>query len=106
MRIRSIRRLGELTRDQANADVAVRGPAETLSEPEAARYIGMSNGWLKKSRTRRFSSVTDAPPFVRAGARRIVYRRRDLDEWLALRVERVGPPERVIDYEAPIPRRE
>jgi hypothetical protein len=65
-----------------------------MSEVDAARYIGMSGGWLKKSRTRRFRCVTDAPPFVRAGSRRIVCRRRDLDVWLAARLERVGPATR------------
>ncbi len=64
--------------------------AETMSAAEAARYLGMSGGWLKKSRTRRFIGATDAPPFVRAGTRRILYRRCDLDSWLASHVEHVG----------------
>ena len=55
--------------------------SETLSEADAACYIGMSAAWLKKSRTRSFSADIDAPAFVRAGAKRVVYRRRDLDEW-------------------------
>lgn len=63
-------------------------PSESLSEPEAARYIGMSAAWLKKSRTRSFSEDIDAPAFVRAGAKRVVYRRRDLDEWLERNVHR------------------
>jgi len=62
------------------------GP-NTLSEREAAVYIGMSTGWLKKSRTARFRGIIDAPPFVRAGATRIVYRRQDLDAWLARHVD-------------------
>lgn len=63
-------------------------PSEMLSEADAARYIGMSAAWLKKSRTRSFSVNIDAPAFVRAGAKRVVYRRRDLDEWLERNVHR------------------
>ena len=92
MRIRSIR-YRPSSQGPVEPDRTV-VPAETLSERDAARYIGMSDGWLKKSRTRRFRGVSQAPPFVRAGARRIVYRRRDLDEWLAMRVHHVGPAPR------------
>jgi hypothetical protein len=59
----------------------VGSPKAALTEAEAGRYIDMSSGWLKKSRTQRFRSVIDAPPFVRAGAKRVVYRREDLDAW-------------------------
>lgn len=58
------------------------GVSDVLVEADAARYIGMSAAWLKKSRTRSFNAEIDAPPFVRAGAKRVIYRRRDLDEWL------------------------
>jgi predicted DNA-binding transcriptional regulator AlpA len=51
----------------------------SLTEAEAAQYIGMSRAWLKKSRTT--GGSTDAPPFVRCGRRRIAYRRTDLDAW-------------------------
>ncbi len=68
-----------------------REPAPTLGEAEAARYIGMSAGWLKKSRTARFRSEIDGPPFIRCGARRVVYRRVDLDAWLARHQEVGGP---------------
>ena len=62
-----------------------------LSEAEAARHIGMSAAWLKKSRTKRFCHVVDAPSYVRAGARRIVYRLTDLDKWQEHHLESVGP---------------
>ena len=65
--------------------------AQTLSEAEAARYLGMSPAWLKKSRTRRFVNTYDAPPFVRNGRRRIVYRRIDLDDWQRRHVQHAGP---------------
>ena len=42
-------------------------------------------------RTRRFKGIVDAPPFIRAGAKRVVYRREDVDAWLARHIERVGP---------------
>jgi predicted DNA-binding transcriptional regulator AlpA len=89
MRVRSISHLNRpmaATAPRPDADV----PPASLSERDAARYIGMSAAWLKKSRTRLFLGTTDAPPFVRAGARRIVYRRVDLDEWQQDRVARVG----------------
>jgi len=93
MRIRSIRN----TTVEAGRAVETRGAAATgspkaaLSEVEAAEYIGMSPGWLKKSRTRRFRGVIDAPPFVRAGAKRVVYRVDDLEAWQERHLEQVGP---------------
>lgn len=101
MRIRSIHTERRVERADAVDRLAGTAPAEALSELEAARYIGMSAGWLKKSRTKRFRHRADAPPFVRAGARRIVYRRKDLDAWLALHVEHAGTAARVVDYEVP-----
>jgi hypothetical protein len=94
MRVRSIRnREGH---DQGNghdvvSERVVSLPKAALTEAEAARYIGMSSGWLKKSRTQRFRGVIDAPPFVRAGAKRVVYRREDLDAWQERHLEQVGP---------------
>ncbi len=93
MRVRSIRNQPE--RETHADDAPTRADASTpksaLSEAEAARYIGMSAGWLKKSRTSRFRTVIDAPPFVRAGAKRVVYRLEDLDAWQERHLERVGP---------------
>ena len=80
MRVKSIRRSDQATaRSMAQPETAIL-PA-SLSEREAARYIGMSAAWLKKSRTRRFHAIADAPRYVRAGTRRIVCRRVDLDDW-------------------------
>ena len=80
MRVRSIKHLDHSTALSTAQPEAGTLPA-SLSEREAARYIGMSAAWLKKSRTRRFRGLADAPPYVRAGVRRIVYRRDDLDDW-------------------------
>src|SRR5437867_2675509 len=91
MRVRSIRNRAE---EQGEADAvapATSSPKQALTEVEAAMYIGMSSAWLKKSRTQRFRDVIDAPPFVRAGAKRVVYRREDLDAWQERHLERVGP---------------
>lgn len=91
MRVRSIRnRAGQQEPVDALAP-ATALPTQALSETDAARYIGMSPAWLKKSRTQRFCRVTDAPPFVRAGVKRVVYRRQDLDAWQERHLERVGP---------------
>ncbi len=62
-----------------------------LTEAEAALYIGMSAAWLKKSRVACMRGRADAPPFVKAGRRRVVYRRRDLDEWLAGHLQTASP---------------
>ncbi len=93
MRIRSIRNRSEedVETSHGTAAPATVSPRSALTEAEAARYIGMSPGWLKKSRTRRFRDVTDAPPFVRAGVKRVVYRLEDLDAWQEHHLEQVGP---------------
>lgn len=74
------------------------GPAERtrrfiaeVTEAEAAEFIGMSAAWLKKSRTRRFRGAIDAPPFIRAGIKRVVYRLEDLATWQERHLEHVGP---------------
>ena len=89
MRVRSIRHSGQAHGPSTAQPESTILPA-SLSEREAARYIGMSAAWLKKSRTRRFRSTADAPRYVKAGARRIVYRRVDLDEWQLHHTTSVG----------------
>lgn len=54
----------------------------TMSEADAARYINVSVGWLRKSRCTQFREAMDGPTFVRLGARRVTYLRADLDAWL------------------------
>lgn len=49
-----------------------------ISPPEAAKYIGMSESWLSKSRM----MGMDAPHHIKIG-RRVVYDTADLDTWLA-----------------------
>jgi predicted DNA-binding transcriptional regulator AlpA len=90
MRIKSIRHRSH----QHEATDEISAPEDsgnTLSEAQAATYLGMSAAWLKKSRTRRFLQTADAPPFIRNGKRRIVYRRADLDEWQRRHLQHVGP---------------
>ena len=72
MRVRSIRNIAERDVEKINGAPVEppRTPRTALTEAEAAQYIGMSAAWLKKSRTRRFRGTIDAPPFVRAGAKR------------------------------------
>src|SRR4051812_24379098 len=55
---------------------------EMLRSAEAARYIDMSDSWLRQSR---MLDRTDGPPFLRQG-RAIRYRRSDLDRWLERRL--------------------
>ena len=92
MRIRTVGNVERDNRHGGDSGVAVvKPPKAALTETEAARYIGMSAAWLKKSRTQRFRNVIDAPPFVRAGSKRVVYRQDDLDAWQERHLERVGP---------------
>ena len=91
MRVRSIRNGAEEVGEANAVPQATGSPKQALTEEEAARYIGMSSAWLKKSRTQRFRNVIDAPPFVRAGAKRVVYRREDLNAWQERHLEEVGP---------------
>lgn len=89
MRVRSIRHAGQAAAaSTAQPETSVL--PVSLSEREAARYIGMSAAWLKKSRTRRFRARAHAPRYVKAGVRRIVYRRVDLDEWQLQHTTSVG----------------
>jgi predicted DNA-binding transcriptional regulator AlpA len=94
MRVRSIRNCtaGEAAEDrQSTATPTNVKPSRVLTEKEAAQFIGMSSAWLKKSRTKRFRGVIDAPPFVRAGVKRVVYRIADLEAWQERHLEHVGP---------------
>lgn len=93
MRVRSIRNIGEHQVENGSGPLteSPRTPKTALTEAEAAHYIGMSAAWLKKSRTKRFRDVIDAPPYVRAGAKRVVYRIEDLDAWQERHLEHVGP---------------
>jgi hypothetical protein len=60
----------------------------TLREPGAADYIGLTQAYLRATRSGR---GTPGPPYVRIG-RTIVYRISDLDAWLE--EHRVVPRER------------
>ena len=53
----------------------------TLYDHEVAKYISMSESWLRQSRV---SGNPDAPPFVKLG-RAVRYLRDDLDRWLEKR---------------------
>ncbi len=55
----------------------------TMSEAEAARYLGLSRAYLRQSRMRRPKRMIDAPSYIRAG-RAIRYLRADLDHWLSI----------------------
>ena len=94
MRVRSIRSIaaGDVGEDRPRtANETSTKPSTALTEAEAAQFIGMSAAWLKKSRTRRFRGVIDAPPFIRAGVKRVVYRIEDLEAWQERHLEHVGP---------------
>lgn len=57
-------------------------PLATLTEADAARYIGLSRAYLRQSRMRVPRRGIDGPPYIRVG-RAIRYLRADLDRWLA-----------------------
>ncbi len=75
--------------EEGAGDVPAAPPA-LLSADDAAMYVGMSSGWLKKSRTKRLAGKCDAPPFVKLGVRRVAHRRKDLDEWIDSHVQYVS----------------
>ncbi len=53
-------------------------PVKTLSDKQAARYIGFSTSWLRQSR---MTGNPHAPPFLKFG-RAVRYLVEDLDAWL------------------------
>jgi predicted DNA-binding transcriptional regulator AlpA len=65
----------------AGPETGGRNP-DLLRSPEAARYIDMSDSWLRQTR---MADRTDGPPFLRQG-RAVRYRRNDLDRWLERRL--------------------
>src|SRR4051812_38280525 len=65
----------------AGRAAADRNP-DMLRSTEAARYIDMSDSWLRQTR---MIGRIDGPPFLRQG-RAIRYRRSDLDRWLERRL--------------------
>jgi predicted DNA-binding transcriptional regulator AlpA len=81
-----VHRIATVTPRQTTEPASATWPAVSPNEADAARYIGMSAAWLKKSRTKRCREHSDAPPFVRVGTRRVVYRRADLDAWQQARI--------------------
>jgi predicted DNA-binding transcriptional regulator AlpA len=93
MRVRTIRHIAasDAAEDRSRAANGMSPqPSTALTEAEAAQFIGMSAAWLKKSRTKRFRHVIDAPPFIRAGVKRVVYRIEDLEAWQEGHLEHVG----------------
>ncbi len=50
----------------------------TLTSPEAAHYIGMSESWMRQSRMR---GNPDAPPYLKIG-KSVRYLKPDLDTYL------------------------
>ena len=58
----------------------------TMSTREAAEYVGLRPQTLINGRC---DGTLDIP-YVKVSARRVVYRQRDLDEWMALRTVRPG----------------
>lgn len=53
------------------------------TEIEASRYIGMSRSFLRQSRMHGQREGKIPPPkFLKAGKRKIIYLREDLDRWL------------------------
>lgn len=50
----------------------------TMTEAQAAKYIGMSASYLRQGR---FTGNRHSPPFIKIGAA-VRYLRQDLDAWL------------------------
>jgi hypothetical protein len=84
-RSRKIRSLAVQTDHREEGD-AVIIPANFLSAPEAAQYLRCSESWLAHQR-----GTGRGPPFVKWGLR-VIYRRSDLDVFMAgqLRLSTAG----------------
>ena len=65
-------------REQREERMAHEVNSPTLTSPEAANYVGMSDSWLRQSRMR---GNPDAPPYIKIG-KAVRYLRADLDAWL------------------------
>lgn len=65
--------------DELRAQIASVLANPPLPSPAAARYIGMSDSWLRQTR---MAGRSDGPPFLRMGARTVRYLPTDLDKWL------------------------
>ena len=66
----------------------IRSTAHSLSEADAARYLGVSRAFLRQGRARTKGS---GPPYCRFG-RAVRYRVMDLDAWIA--AHRIDPSAR------------
>ena len=64
---------------------------DLMSEDEAATYLGISPQWLRCSRMTKPSWA--GPRFIKVSKRRVKYRVRHLDEYLAARV--IDPADRI-----------
>ena len=71
-----------------------------LPSPAAARYIGMSDSWLRQTR---MVGRSDGPPFLRMGARTVRYLPTDLDKWLEERRRNAHIAPAATGAEAPVP---
>jgi prophage regulatory protein len=65
--------------DNGESDEA-KGTVEFLTDAQFAALMHVDD-----RTTLRWRTVGDGPPFVRVGPRRILYRRTDVDAWLAAR---------------------
>ena len=65
----------------SSATVPAKHSIIVISEPEAARRLGISRRTLQ-----RWRESGEGPPFVVLGVRRIAYRPADLDAWVEVRV--------------------
>jgi hypothetical protein len=74
--------------------------AKTLPSQAAARYIGMSDSWLRQTR---MAGRNDGPPFLRMGARTVRYLPTDLDRWLEERRRGADAVPAAARAEAPVP---
>jgi predicted DNA-binding transcriptional regulator AlpA len=60
-----------------------REPREPMKTDEAARYLGMSESWLRQSRMA--GRMSQPPPYHVIGGRAVRYFRHEIESWLAHR---------------------
>jgi hypothetical protein len=86
--------------DELRAQIASGLAKPPLPSPAAARYIGMSDSWLRQTR---MEGRSDGPPFLRMGARTVRYLPTDLDKWLEERRRSVHMAPAAAGAEARVP---
>ena len=72
----------------SSSEVALSALCPALSEAQASDYISVARATLRRQRSKNAETCgIPIVPWVKYGARKVVYLRKDLDRWLELRAQ-------------------